>query len=502
MSLPLFLSSIIVAAALQAPPPGAGGDAVEGITAADLQHRVDVLAHDSMMGRDTPSPGLERSAAYVVAEFRRLGLRPADAAGGYVQRFGLSRWTVDSAASRVELSAGTARATARIGLDVRFVGGGIAGEAITGDALLLAGPVTTEMAESRRLEGRIVLLALDYTRPLPSDLGDRVDEIAARARAVVLLSNRDSVAFARRLETAAEPKLTPDFLDEGSAPVIEVHQRVLGAVLEAAGIDPERLRSGERAGITATSGLRVSIRLAPRYLERAQAPNVVAVLQGSDPLLRREYVAFSAHADHIGITPGRADSINNGADDNASGLAGLLELAEAFSQPGARPRRSLLFLVPSGEEKGLWGSAYFTEHPTVPLEEIVADLNMDLIGRNWPDSVIAVGLEQSTLASTLQQVVADHPELRMAPIRDRWPEERIFYRSDHYNFARKGVPILFFTSGTHPDYHQPTDAADRIDAEKASRLVRLLFHLGTEVANDPERPRWFPESYRQIVERD
>nr|MBA3343945.1 hypothetical protein [Gemmatimonadales bacterium] len=153
MSLPLFLSSIIVAAALQAPPPGAGGDAVEGITAADLQHRVDVLAHDSMMGRDTPSPGLERAAAYVVAEFRRLGLRPADAAGGYVQRFGLSRWTVDSAASRVELSAGTARATARIGLDVRFVGGGIAGEAITGDALLLAGPVTTEMAESRRLEG-------------------------------------------------------------------------------------------------------------------------------------------------------------------------------------------------------------------------------------------------------------------------------------------------------------------------------------------------------------
>jgi Zn-dependent M28 family amino/carboxypeptidase len=141
------------------------------------------------------------------------------------------------------------------------------------------------------------------------------------------------------------------------------------------------------------------------------------------------------------------------------------------------------------------------DHPTVPLDSIVADINMDLIGRNWPDSVIAVGIEQSDLGTTLQQVVAQHPELRMTPIPDRWPEERIFYRSDHYNFARKGVPILFFTSGTHPDYHRPSDTADRINGEKASRLVRLLFHLGTAVANQSQRPRWTAESYRQIVEQ-
>jgi Zn-dependent M28 family amino/carboxypeptidase len=227
---------------------------------------------------------------------------------------------------------------------------------------------------------------------------------------------------------------------------------------------------------------------------------VVGILEGSDSTLRDEFVAYTAHIDHIGVDPGRPDSINNGADDNASGMAGLLELAEAFSQPGARPRRSLLFLAPSAEEPGLLGSAHFTDHPTVPLRKIVADINMDLIGRNWPDSVIAVGLEQSDLGKILEQVVSAHPELRMTPIPDRWPEERIFYRSDHYNFARKGVPILFFTSGTHADYHRPSDEPSRINTEKESRLVRLLFYLGTAVANRTERPRWAAESYRQIVE--
>jgi Zn-dependent M28 family amino/carboxypeptidase len=247
--------------------------------------------------------------------------------------------------------------------------------------------------------------------------------------------------------------------------------------------------------------LSAELRLSRDIHSRANLPNVIGILEGSDSTLRDEYVAYTAHIDHIGLSPGQPDSINNGADDNASGVAGLLELAEAFSQPGARPRRSLLFLAPSGEEPGLLGSAHFTDHPTVPLVNIVANINMDLIGRNWPDSVIAVGLEQSDLGTTLQEVVRAHSELRMTPIADRWPEERIFYRSDHYNFARKGVPILFFTSGTHADYHRPTDEPSRINLEKESRLVQLLFHLGTAVANRTERPRWAAESYRQIVER-
>ncbi len=282
---------------------------------------------------------------------------------------------------------------------------------------------------------------------------------------------------------------------------MELHERAVDAVLRQASVDPEQLR---RPGATVRHllpGLAIELRLAKRVSSRGEVPNVVGILDGTDSLLRQEYLLYSAHIDHIGIRAGEPDSINNGADDNASGVAGLLELAQAFSQPGMRPRRSILFLAPSAEEDGLLGSAHFTEHPAVPLSRIVANINMDLIGRNWRDSVIAVGLEQTDLGATLQSVVAAHPELRMTPIPDRWPEERIFYRSDHYNFARKGVPILFFTSGTHPDYHQPTDEAGRIDVEKQARLVQLLFYLGARIADTMPRPEWNAASYRQIVER-
>jgi Zn-dependent M28 family amino/carboxypeptidase len=275
----------------------------------------------------------------------------------------------------------------------------------------------------------------------------------------------------------------------------------VGPVLEAAGIDPRRLRAIDRGERRPIAGFEVEVRLARRVYEAAQVPNVLGMIEGSDPLLRREYLVYSAHIDHIGISPGQPDSINNGADDNAAGVGGLLELVEAFTQPGVRPRRSILFFAPSAEEDGLLGSEHFTEHPTVPLTQVVANLNMDLIGRNWRDSVIVVGLEQSDLGTTLQAVVRRHPELRMTPIADRWPEERIFYRSDHYNFARKGVPILFFTSGTHADYHRTSDEAALLDGEKAARLVRLLFHLGAQVADTLPRPRWGAASYRQIVER-
>ena len=496
----LFLA-LLVGHSLHAQAPGPLDGAEETITASDIRSRIEILAHDSMLGRDTPSPGLERAAAYVVEQFRRLGLRPAGEGGTYVQRFGVSRWTVDTAASTLELSAGGARTTVTFGDDVRVIGGAVSGRPIGGGAVLVAGPLTPSASRDPRLRDRIVLLAPDFERPLPFDLGDRVDEIAATARAVILLSNRDTSLFSRRIGTSLEPRLTPDFRDAGGgAPVVELRESALGGIAAAAALDLARLRALDSTAIREVPGLRAELRLARRYLQRAAAPNVVAVLEGRDPGLRHEHVAISAHLDHVGVRPGSPDSVFNGADDNASGVAGLLELAEAFSRRDARPARSLLFLVPSGEEKGLWGSAYYVRHPTVPLGDIVADLNLDLIGRNWADSVIVTGPEMSTLGETLRRVTAAHPQLRMAPVTDRWPEERIFYRSDHYNFAMKGVPVLFFTSGTHADYHQPSDAADRIDSEKTSRLVRLVFHLGAAVANAPGRPRWTPGSYQRLVE--
>ena len=228
------------------------------------------------------------------------------------------------------------------------------------------------------------------------------------------------------------------------------------------------------------------------------APNSVGILPGTDPVLRDEYIVVSAHMDHVG-TSGTSpkDSIWNGADDDASGTAGVLALAEAFSQ--APTKRSIIFLTVSGEEHGLLGSSWFANNPPVPIRKIVANFNLDMIGRNWKDSIVVVGMEHSDLGKTLMKVSAMHPELGITPMRDPWPQENFFGRSDHYNFARRGVPALFFFNGVHEDYHQPSDSPDKIDAEKESRVVRLIFHVLSAVANTTPRPEWNPESYKKIV---
>ena len=228
------------------------------------------------------------------------------------------------------------------------------------------------------------------------------------------------------------------------------------------------------------------------------APNSVGIVLGTDPVLRDEYIVVSAHMDHVG-TSGTSpkDSIWNGADDDASGTAGVLALAEAFSQ--APPRRSIIFLTVSGEEHGLWGSSWFASNPPVSIKKIVANFNLDMIGRNWKDSIVVVGIEHSDLGKTIMKVSAMHPELGITPMPDPWPQENFFGRSDHYNFARRGVPAVFFFNGVHEDYHRPSDSPDKIDAEKESRVVRLIYHVMTAVANANARPEWNPESYKKIV---
>ena len=220
------------------------------------------------------------------------------------------------------------------------------------------------------------------------------------------------------------------------------------------------------------------------------APNTVGILEGSDPALKDEYLVFSAHMDHVGITPGLRDSINNGADDDASGTTGVIELAEAFSRPGARPKRSIIFLTVSGEEKGLWGSRWFSEHPPVPLEQLVADINIDMIGRNWPDTIVAIGKEHSDLGATLDRVNAAHPELRHD--RDRRPLAggAVLLPLGPLQLRPEGRAAIFFFNGVHEDYHRVTDSPEKIDAEKESRILRLLYYLGQEVGDAPQRPKW------------
>jgi Zn-dependent M28 family amino/carboxypeptidase len=276
----------------------------------------------------------------------------------------------------------------------------------------------------------------------------------------------------------------------------------LESLLAGTGVDLAALqrRATGEVRVDAVDGwtLTLTQRLDTRSIS---APNVVGIVDGSDPVLRDEYVVFSAHMDHLGIggPDESGDSIFNGADDDASGTVAVMEVAQAVASLPIAPRRSMIFLLVSGEERGLWGSEYYADNPSVPVDRIAAGLNADMVGRNWPDTIVAIGKEHSDLGATLERVNGAHPEIGMTAIDDLWPEERFYFRSDHYNFARKGVPILFFFNGTHDDYHGLDDEPGRIDAEKAARITRLLFHLGVDVANADARPRWHPESYERIV---
>jgi len=252
--------------------------------------------------------------------------------------------------------------------------------------------------------------------------------------------------------------------------------------------------------------LRARVKVARRTLE---SQNVAGVLPGSDPVLRREYVVISAHLDHVGVgQPINGDAIYNGAMDNASGVASLIDMAQTMHETQARPRRSVMFLTVTGEEKGLLGSHYFAAHPTVDQKSIVADINMDMFLPLFPLRLVTVyGLNESDLGDVIRRVaekqgveVQDDPE----------PQRNVFVRSDQYSFIRRGVPSLSMKVGFLPGskehqiqkdwltnrYHAPSDDLNQpVDLECAADYNRLMLALAEAVADNPARPRWKPESF-------
>jgi hypothetical protein len=478
------------------------------ITAADIQRRINIIADDSMMGRNTPSRGLELTAQYVADQFKQFGLKPGGEHGTYFQRYVIARRRISPATSHVGFMIHGTHTRVELDRDARFVFGRVPPGKLHVPAVLLGGPYTGADVRRLQVNGKAVVVVMDYQKPIPPGIQEAMGAVAdGGAAGIILVSNRDSATFAQRVATQATVRLAVDGGEGFPMPVVEVHERAVGGALAEAGIQTGVVRSSASAVTRDLPDLTIGFDLDDQVLDSASAPNTIGILEGSDPELRSEYLVYSAHMDHVG-TAGSGqcqarggDTICNGADDDGSGTVSVVELAEAFSRPGARPRRSVIFMTVSGEEKGLWGSRYFSDHPTVPLAQVVADLNIDMVGRNWTDTIVAIGKEHSDLGATLNRVAQRHPEFRMAPIDDRWPEENFYFRSDHYNFARKGVPILFFFNGTHPDYHQVSDSPDKIDSEKQSRIAQLLFFLGQEIANAQDRPKWNPESYRKIVEQ-
>jgi Zn-dependent M28 family amino/carboxypeptidase len=252
--------------------------------------------------------------------------------------------------------------------------------------------------------------------------------------------------------------------------------------------------------------------------------NVVGIVPGNDPSLRGTYVAFGAHYDHVGhaegaitgkgsgapgrVTRGAADDrVWNGADDDGSGTVALMAIAKAFATSPPRPRRSLLFVWHAGEERGLWGSRYFADTASVPMDQIVSQLNLDMIGRNRNDDpaqadvVYLVGSDR--LSTELHEVNRAANASLARPLRldyemnDPSDLEQLYYRSDHYSYAARGVPVIFFTTGLHPDYHTNTDDVSKIEFDKLSRITRLVYETGARLANldhPPVRDRRGPRA--------
>jgi hypothetical protein len=257
--------------------------------------------------------------------------------------------------------------------------------------------------------------------------------------------------------------------------------------------------------------------------ERNLTENVVGIIEGSDPVLKNEYVVMSGHLDHLGLSvpDNTGDRVFNGADDDASGSAALMAIAHAYAQgaaKGIRPKRSIIFAWVAGEEKGLWGSQYFNQFPPIDITKVVADLNMDMIGRTKPAGyvdppsyklaepgevfVVGPNISSDELEKTLETVNGGYQKLKLNHFYDvTAPDathdnlgpapngQRIFYRSDHYNFAKMGIPIAFFTTGLHVDYHRLTDTPDKIDFVEMEKVTKTVAAAGWVIANSATRPK-------------
>ncbi|GBC93562.1 Aminopeptidase S [bacterium HR15] len=492
----------------------------ESITPTDLQAHLEFIASDALEGRDTPSRGLNLAGMYLVSHLKRLGLQPGGENGTYYQALTIRTDRVKTESSVVRLGE----------REFRY-GEGFIARAIP---LSLTAPLVyvgygwTNHAQSidpykgLDVRGKVLVVLNGFPRSVAQVGLERAEgegwispeENARRRGAKAILRidpalmtrlDRQSRMWARRLVVEELER------DEPGLPLIIPSRELLDALCQGEEVSAEELIQRAQAGEAGEPFLfraskRLQIEIAVETT-REQARNVIAIVEGRDPVLKNEYVAVGAHLDHVGMgtprQPGE-DVIFNGADDDGSGTVALLEMAEAFAH-GARPRRSVLFVWHVGEEKGLWGSRLFTEKPTVPLQNIIAQVNIDMIGRSRlpgdqsrrnadlsePDEIYVIGprLASPDLGKVLDQVNAQYLHLRLNPRYDDPNDpERLYYRSDHYSYASKGIPVIFFFSGLHEDYHRPSDQVEKIDFEKMAKVTRTIFGLVWTLAEQEERP--------------
>ncbi len=514
--LSISAAALLIPAILVGQSAGDLRKAADLITPGKTYDRLAAISHDSMGGRDTPSPELDRLAEHLAATYARWGLKPAGENGSYIQRYPLVRRRLNQQATTVEVVGGDADMTLRMG-EWAFAAGLPPAAPINATGVILGGDLTAEAIAAADLRGKVAIVVYDITKA--AQWRNWMGAIAQQGPAALLTIRNDPPAqfTANRNRAAGSARWTLDTpLPTGGVMSITVHDSAFANRAEwANGPDWAAIRSSSFPVVTPTPA-GISLRLASEMeiVERATAPNVVAMIEGRDPRLKNEYVVFSAHMDHVGRvgvgfnggcgirgTDAPSDSVCNGADDNGSGTTALMGIAEAFSSLKTKPKRSIIILHVSAEELGLFGSEWYSDHPTVPAEQIVANVNMDMVGRNSPDSIVVIGKEHSDLGNTLNLIGQRHPELKLIPSDDIWPEQRFYERSDHFNFARIGIPVLFFFAGVHDQYHRTSDHVELMDVDKISRVAKLGFYLAAEVANAAARPAWDPASYERFVEK-
>ncbi len=463
----------------------------------EVQRHITFLASDDLAGRDTPSPGLESAASYLVAYLEEAGLEPAGENGTFIQRFPYTRTAMVSAARQVDYSLAGSTREWDYARDYYVIPGQLTA---SNAEVVFGGPAAQPSAGVAQLaQGRVVIFTT-VGNPVIGTGEELLSafQVAAQGRAgAVVLVLDETQAPDTIMEVASALQgaglATP-------LPIVGLSSASGASLLAEVGLDLAELRASPPPNAVLLDGITMNV-AAPFEVSEHNPPNVVAMIRGSDPELRDEYIVYSAHFDHVGVgIPDESeDSIYNGADDNASGTAVLLETAAAFAALEVPPARSVIVLAVSGEEKGLLGSQYYSENPTVPIEDIIMNINLDMVGRNHPDTVIGIGRQYTNLGPLTDRVLREHPDIGFTVIEDPVPEEQGFFRSDHLHFVNKDIPAIFFSAGfDHEDYHKPSDEVHLIDSDKAARVGRMVFHLGALVAGGTVDPEWTEEGLAEV----
>jgi hypothetical protein len=464
------------------------------ITTEDLKANLSILASDALEGRETGKRGQRMAAAFIRAHFEEIGLTgPLD--GSYSQSVEL----YSAKPGDIYLKIGKNLSQYRNYEEIAYYGT-FNTEGEVSASVIFAGKGRKEDFDQLDVEGKAVVVQL------ASDENYRAAfDIAREKKAkIVLFYNPDAEEFKQLMQqfkdyqrsslSLKKPQTNPNssgvfFISPAVA--AQAFNTTLEKLKEAAEALPEKkaLKKIKASTIQYKTGTLITT---------TKSENVLGYLEGTDK--KDELVIITAHYDHIGKLPsGDGDLINNGADDDGSGTVSVLQIAKAFAQAkkdGKGPRRSILFMTVTGEEKGLLGSEYYSEHPVFPLSNTVVDLNIDMVGRRDPqhkDSapyVYVIGSDKlstelhelnETANKTYTNLIFDYT------YNDQNHPDRLYYRSDHWNFAKKNIPIIFYFDGIHEDYHLPSDEVEKIEFDLLAKRAQLVFYTAWEIANREQR---------------